>query len=174
MLSRGVSLCDSFSLTDIQNEVLKSKQTKFIRDGLYYKDLNMDIFVFKYGVIVLWGEDDSIEKFNYELFEEYSTKWTPPESRNKDDFSYAFGNDSFAVTKDHIYLDKNTFEIKQALSYVIGQSLKLSQLEGLILNTIDSTSEIPQGLAKRGRISKSKRMINKLRGNFTYSIPLLT
>lgn len=122
-----------------------------------------DLFIFEYGVIVMWGytakeeesflvdlarfeceklsaEDVQAENFNY-----YITKSYQPRIYN-----------DFITLRD----DKN-YMLKLSISHGLAQSVKISLFEELVDNTIEDTQDIPQQIAQTGSVEMSRQEIMK-------------
>ncbi|CAI5758447.1 unnamed protein product [Candida verbasci] len=122
-----------------------------------------DIFIFEYGVVVMWGytikeenaflvdlakfeseklsqEDIQIEEFNY-----YITKSYQPRIYN-----------DFITLKDD-----NNYMLKLSISHALAQSVKISLFEELVDNTIEDTQDIPQQIAQTGKVEMTRDEIMK-------------
>lgn len=122
-----------------------------------------EIFVFEYGVVVMWGytireeqsflidlshfeneklsnEDVQIEEFNY-----YVTKSYQPR----------IYNDFITLSDDSNYM------LKLSISHAVSQSVKISLFEELVNNTIEDTQDIPQQIASTGKVEMSRNEIMK-------------
>ncbi|KAI5966085.1 RMD1 [Candida margitis] len=122
-----------------------------------------DLFVFEYGVVIMWGftrkeeaaflddlakfeseklsaEDIQVEEFNY-----YITKSYQPRIYN-----------DFITLKD----DEN-YMLKLSISHALAQSVKISLFEELVDNTIEDTQDIPQQIAHTGKVEMSRDEIMK-------------
>lgn len=126
-------------------------------------DNHTDLFIFEYGVVVLWGftlkeeqafltdlakfemeklstEDVQVEEFNYYITKSYQPR----------------------IYNDFITLrDGSNYMIKLSISHAISQSVKISLFEELVDNTIEDTQEIPQQIASSGKVGMSKDEIMK-------------
>ncbi|KAH3679499.1 hypothetical protein WICMUC_000944 [Wickerhamomyces mucosus] len=122
-----------------------------------------DVFLFEYGVVVLWGftlreeqaflndlakfeseklaaEDIQVEEFNYYITKSYQPR----------------------IYNDFITLrDGSNYMLKLSISHAISQSVKISLFEELVDNTIEDTQDIPQQIASAGKVSLSKDEIMK-------------
>lgn len=122
-----------------------------------------EIFIFEYGVIVMWGysireeqsflidlsnfeneklsnEDIQIEEFNYYITKSYQPR---------------IYNDFITLSDDSNYM------LKLSISHAIGQSVKISLFEELVNNTIEDTQDIPQQIASTGKVEMSRNEIMK-------------
>lgn len=126
-------------------------------------DRHTDVFIFEYGVVVLWGftlreeqaflsdlakfeneklaqEDVQVEEFNYYITKSYQPR----------------------IYNDFITLrDGSNYMLKLSISHAISQSVKISLFEELVDNTIEDTQDIPQQIASAGKVGMSKEEIMK-------------
>jgi uncharacterized Rmd1/YagE family protein len=126
-------------------------------------DWHTDVFIFEYGVVVLWGftlreeqaflsdlakfemeklaaEDVQVEEFNYYITKSYQPR----------------------IYNDFITLrDGSNYMLKLSISHAISQSVKISLFEELVDNTIEDTQDIPQQIASAGKVGMSKDEIMK-------------
>lgn len=122
-----------------------------------------EIFIFEYGVIVMWGysireeqaflidlsnfeneklsnEDIQVEEFNYYITKSYQPR---------------IYNDFITLSDDSNYM------LKLSISHAIGQSVKISLFEELVNNTIEDTQDIPQQIADTGKVEMNRNEIMK-------------
>lgn len=122
-----------------------------------------ELFIFEYGVIVMWGytikeeqaflidlsnfeneklsnEDIQIEEFNYYITKSYQPR---------------IYNDFITLSDDSNYM------LKLSISHAIGQSVKISLFEELVNNTIEDTQDIPQQIANTGKVEMNRNEIMK-------------
>lgn len=122
-----------------------------------------EIFIFEYGVIVMWGysireeqsflidlsnfeneklsnEDIQIEEFNYYITKSYQPR---------------IYNDFITLSDDSNYM------LKLSISHAVGQSVKISLFEELVNNTIEDTQDIPQQIADTGKVEMNRNEIMK-------------
>lgn len=122
---------------------------------------NADLFFFPYGAMVGWGLNKEQGLQYLKLVDDYATQKT--DEVETDEFTYIRG-DVMKVTEDEIslpYLDKFN---KLAVSHAIAQSVKLGAFELAIHNTFLLTRQIPEELAKHGKIFLSRREIRRKMG----------
>lgn len=122
-----------------------------------------EIFLFEYGVVVMWGysikeeqsflidlsnfeneklsnEDIQIEEFNFYITKSYQPR---------------IYNDFITLSDDSNYM------LKLSISHAIGQSVKISLFEELVNNTIEDTQDIPQQIASTGKVEMNRNEIMK-------------
>ena len=121
-----------------------------------------DAFFFPYGVAVFWGIDHEaglkIIKEEISVFEQHTTK-----DIETDIFTYEYG-DTAKVADDEIILPNHDILTKLAISQGIAQSVKLGTFETSVQKTFKLTKQIPEDLAKHGRIPLSRREIRRKMG----------
>ena len=74
------------------------------------------------------------------------------------------GNPQRPIRSDRIRLNSLQLEEKLALSYAMAQSSKLFVFETKVLNAVEATRYLPRELSLHGRITSSKKDLNKLIG----------
>ena len=120
-----------------------------------------DVFYYPYGVVVFWGFLESEEHEFLGLLKRFEK-----ESLLKielDEFQFSYGN-KIKIEEDEIILHKKEPLLKLAISYAIGQSIKLTVFEETIANTVEFSSQVPKELARHGKISLSRKEISKKMG----------
>ncbi len=120
-----------------------------------------DIFYFSYGVVVFWGLLEEQERDILATIAEFGKQ--PLAKAEIDEFTFSYG-DSMKIEEDEIILQNKSTLTKLSISYGIAQSVKLSTFEGVIQNTIDNSQHLPDDLAKKGKISLSRKEISKKMG----------
>ncbi|RIA92825.1 hypothetical protein C1645_820125 [Glomus cerebriforme] len=122
-----------------------------------------EIFLFEYGVVVIWGMKENEEKnLLYELVP-FEDEKLASEDVETEEFRYHYA----ASYQPRIYNDvitlKNSgnYMIKLTISHAIAQSVKMTLFEGLIEETIEATKHIPQTMAETGKVQMSRSAITK-------------
>lgn len=144
-------------------EKLRTKyKTSLIREVLHLEigaaenSEPADVFFFPYGSCVCWGLNKEQGHEILHLAREFEHQ--PSGYVETDEFTYVYG-DASKVAEDEIILPNRDVLTKAALSHGIAQSVKLGQFEVAIQKTFDSSKDIPEDLAKHGRIGLSRREI---------------
>jgi uncharacterized Rmd1/YagE family protein len=117
------------------------------------KGSKKDIFYFPYGIVVFWGFTEEEEKpliASLKAFEK-----DPLLKIELDEFRFSYG-EKMKIIDDEIILQKKDVLTKLAVSYSIGQSVKLTVFEEVIARTIDNSKQISKDLADKGKISLSR------------------
>jgi len=117
-----------------------------------------DIFFFSYGVIVCWGLSEEQEQQFVEKVKRVEIDPNPRIERDLYDFSY--GDVPF-IQRDEIILSNKDALTKLAISYGLGQSVKLTVFEETIDKTIKKTKHLPEDLARKGKIFLSRKEISQ-------------
>lgn len=126
-------------------------------------DKQPDLFIFEYGVIVMWGFTEREEKALLNDVEKFEKEKLAEEDVQVEQFNY-YITQSYQprIYNDFITLrDGSNYMIKLSISHAIAQSVKISLFEELVDNTIEDTQDIPQEIASSGKVSMSKEDIMK-------------
>jgi len=140
-------------------------KTTIFRDVLHV-ELNSekesgDVFFFAYGALVCWSMKKEIE-------EQLLVEILPFEDQHReevefDEFTFIYG-DTAKIADDEIVLPSQDVLAKIATSQGIAQSVKLGTFEIAIQKSFNQSKNIPENLAKEGRISLSRQEIRKKMG----------
>ncbi|KAH9926750.1 uncharacterized protein B0H18DRAFT_1118819 [Fomitopsis serialis] len=121
------------------------------RDGHAHTDGEQEgaeIFMFKYGTVVLWGMTEAQEKRFLSSIKRFEVDKLAPHAVEMEDLNYYYANYS------RIYNDVITLRVgtKLSLSHALSQSVKISLFEELISSTIEETKDIPEIISETGKI----------------------
>ena len=162
---RCTSYCtaSSYNIPELFKYLLDKGPTLLFQDVVHFevkegKKTKGDVFFFSYGAIVSWGLTELEEKAcidHVKKFENDSNKKT-----EIDELSYQYG-DLIEIKEDVITLQNKSALTKLAVSHGIAQSVKLAIFEILIQKTIGLTKALPSELARKGKISLSRKQISK-------------
>lgn len=125
------------------------------------KGIRRDIFYFPYGATIFWGFTEDEEKGILELLKKFERESVAKIER--DEFSFAYG-DKMKISEDEIVLPKKDPITKLAVSYAIGQSVKLTVFEEAIARTVEETKFLPKNLARKGKIPLSRKETSQKMG----------
>ncbi|MCX7343274.1 MAG: RMD1 family protein [Proteobacteria bacterium] len=115
---------------------------------------------FAYGSVVFWNHTTEEEKGVLAKIANFVT--SPLSNIQEDVFTYNYGNETLIEEEeDHIILQSNDPLLKISLSYGLSQSVKLSNFEYEIDQTIQRTRHLPAELAEKGKISLSRKKISQ-------------
>jgi uncharacterized Rmd1/YagE family protein len=142
---------------------------KLYRDVLHISSIDTpaDIFIFNHGSIVCWGLKKKQEQQWLKRLQSYAS--APLPIVETDHFCFRFGEETQIDTHerfkvDIITLDSDNPQIKLAISYALGQSVKLEAFEEAIKIAIQKNSPLPEEIAARGSIKLSRQAISRRMG----------
>ncbi|KAI8317936.1 DUF155-domain-containing protein [Martensiomyces pterosporus] len=125
--------------------------------------IKSEVFIFDYGVVVIWGMDERHEKEFLQELEPFEVEKVDEDDIEIEELEFYFNptaqsriyNDviSLRTTKGHM--------AKLAISHAIAQATKLSLYEGLVDETIEATRHIPQRMAESGTVEMTRKGLIK-------------
>ncbi|KAL7415958.1 hypothetical protein BDY24DRAFT_380627 [Mrakia frigida] len=125
------------------------------------KRTKAEVFLFEYGVVVIWGMSLEEEKRFLSSLKRFSVERLAPEDIEEEDLGFYYASYS-RVYNDVITLKKgSSYMTKLSLSHALAQSVKLSFFEGAVSNTIDQTKHIPEEISTSGKIGLPRVEIMK-------------
>ncbi|HCS12633.1 MAG TPA: sad1-interacting factor 2, partial [Zetaproteobacteria bacterium] len=121
-------LAKHFNFDALQEHFATAYRTCVYRNALHVKDAAGDVFLFDYGVVVLWGTGHDSEK---RILDQLSVFLEEPlEEPIGDYFTFDLAADGATrIRSDHITLNSSDIMVKLAVSHGLAQSCKLSELE---------------------------------------------
>ncbi|VEU19453.1 DEKNAAC100435 [Brettanomyces naardenensis] len=125
--------------------------------------LSTDLFIFEYGVVVLWGFSKKEEHAFLDDLARFENEKLADEDVQAEEFNY-YVTQSYQprIYNDFISLrDDSNYMTKLSISYAISQSVKISLFEELVDNTIEDTQDIPQQISETGKVEMTKDEIMK-------------
>jgi len=157
-----------FIYKDWRGDKRATENNDFIRlsskgGEIYVSDKQPDLFIFEYGVIVMWGFTEREEKAFLSDLENYEMEKLAIEDVQIENLNY-YITKSYQprIYNDFITLnDGSNYLLKLSISHALAQSVKISLFEELVDNSIEDTQDIPQQIASMGKISMSKEDIMK-------------
>lgn len=154
-----ISTAETYDLHGLAMALEDVEFINFYTDALHaaYKEWN--IFIFRYGCVVLWNVPTEAETQFLTFLQKFAQNVINPVY---EEFEYSFASKP-RFFQDKITLTKTRSHALQmlAVSYGLSQAIKLSAFEARIDNTIEMTKNIPQELAHRGKISLARKEISK-------------
>lgn len=155
----------TYALKPLHEDLRTRYRTTYFRDLLYIEIEGQpgpaDVFFFSFGAVVTWGLSKEKALEILRLVEPYQND--PVEELERDEFTFFYGEQA-KIYEDEICLpDRNSLS-KLALSYAIAQSVKLGTFETSIQRTFNQTRQLPEDLAKMGKILLSRCEIRKKMG----------
>ncbi|ODV92368.1 hypothetical protein CANCADRAFT_30539 [Tortispora caseinolytica NRRL Y-17796] len=120
-----------------------------------------DIFIFEYGVCVLWGFTEAEERRFLRELERFEVEKLDNDDVEVEEFNYYITQDyQPRIYNDFITLrDARSYMTKLSISHAIAQSVKISLFEELVDDTIEDTQALPQEIAVSGKIHMSRKKI---------------
>lgn len=150
---------ESYPIPALETRLKQQWPTTLYRDVVHATLAEgSDVFFFSYGVVICWGLSEEQE---LRLIDQVRPlAHMPMERIERDRFRFDYG-EALRVHRDEILLPARDGLTKLAISYALAQSVKLSGFEETINNTIELTKHLPKELARKGRISLSRREISQ-------------
>ncbi|KAJ1740580.1 sporulation protein rmd1 [Coemansia sp. RSA 989] len=128
-----------------------------------YVPIKSEVFLFDYGVVVIWGMTEQHEKEFLRELEPFEVEKVDEDDIETEELEFYINskaqsriyNDviSLRTTKGHM--------AKLAISHAIAQATKLSLYESLVDETIEATRYIPQRMAESGTVEMTRKGLIK-------------
>ncbi|KAJ2892084.1 hypothetical protein MKZ38_010278 [Zalerion maritima] len=124
-----------------------------------------EIFLFEYGVVVIWGMTEAQEA---KLLKDVA-RWSPVEKLDEEQIEAEYFNFYYTreyqarIYNDFITLrrgDKSNYMTKLAISHGLAQSVKTNLYEELIAVELEGSKDLPAQIAMAGKMAMSKTEIN--------------
>lgn len=122
-----------------------------------------DVFIFEYGVVIMWGYTTKEELAFLEDLARFESEKLSSEDIQVEEFNY-YITTSYQprIYNDFITLrDDSNYMLKLSISHALAQSVKISLFEELVDNTIEDTQDIPQQIAHTGKVEMTRDEIMK-------------
>lgn len=160
---RCLSACTAtaYNIPSLFESLKQGNKTSLFRNVVHLELKSGNVFFFPYGSIVCWGLTPEEETPLFTLLKSFEQQ--PMETIEYDLFSYDLGETS-KISKDEILLPNLNALTLLSMSHGLAQSVKLNVFETTIQKTFDSMKNIPEDLAKRGKISLSRSEIRRKMG----------
>ncbi|KAJ1940990.1 sporulation protein rmd1, partial [Linderina macrospora] len=128
-----------------------------------YIPIKSEVFIFDYGVVVIWGMEERHEKEFLRELEPFELEKVDEEDIETEELEFYFNPHSQSrVYNDVISLRTTKGHMpKLAISHAIAQATKLSLYEGLVDETIEATRHIPQRMAESGTVEMTRKGLIK-------------
>lgn len=162
MRCSSYSTCEKY---DVDSLFLSRKEDlggRKFRDVFHFKKDSGDVFCFPFGSVILWNFSEEEEKA---ILNDLSLYRVHIEKIVESDFYTFRYNKQFGMQENEIILQTQDIELKLAVSHALAQSSKLGMFEKKIGQTISVAKCFPQELAKKGKISLSRKEISKKMGH---------
>lgn len=147
---------DEIKIDNLKNLTVISIQTK-----------DKIIFIFEYGVLLLWGFDEEeeiqisdIAFSNCKLL--IVSKDYNELLKNQNNFYYFTKGETFNISnRNKITIESNDLNEIMSIAYALGQNTILCHYELEVANTIEETKRIPIEMRDKGEITLSKKEISR-------------
>ncbi len=121
---------------------------------------DLEFFIFPYGCISAWGLNEEEEISFIDSIKEFQIN--PLQDYTVDTSNYDYGDETnIEEEEDAMVLESTDPLIKLSLSHGLTQSVKLEAFELKIAKTIEKTRNLPDELAKMGKISMSRKKLSQ-------------
>jgi uncharacterized Rmd1/YagE family protein len=155
----------SYKIKPLADSLKENFKTTLYRDVAHIEAVvenkACDVFYFPYGAVVCWGISRD-QGFRFlELAKDYEQQHSI--EIETDEFTYSQG-ELPKIVDDEIFLPVIDTLTKLAISHGVAQSVKLGTFESALQKTFKHTRQIPENLAKQGKISLSRREIRRKMG----------
>jgi uncharacterized Rmd1/YagE family protein len=124
-----------------------------------------NIFIFDYGIIVLWAFDEEKEEEIINLYTSHAKILLNAFKKDKTSkivqtYHYLKA-ENFSIARGRINIESNDLTEKLAISYALAQETTLKHYEDDVAETIEETKKIPIDMREKGEISLSKKEISR-------------
>ncbi|KAJ6486939.1 hypothetical protein C8R45DRAFT_996522 [Mycena sanguinolenta] len=142
-----------------EEEEEHSQETAKKRSKFDTTTTEAEIFLFDYGVTVIWGMTEPQERRFLSSLKRFEVEKLAPDEVEMEDLNFYYANYS-RIYNDVITLRKgSSYMTKLSLSHAISQSVKISLFENLISSTIEETKDIPEIIATTGKVGMPHKEI---------------
>lgn len=155
------NLGDVFITAREEQDLLSNERSIRYRDAIHISLPGGEAWLFDYGVLVFWGVD---EDERMALLNRLQSDERLLDAIRQEHFRFTTGGQDFRISQDNITLSDDNSLTRLAISHALAQSLKLAEYEWQAQRTIQDHSDLPEALAKTGKISLGRREIAKIRG----------
>lgn len=154
---RSYKFYENFNYKEITQNAIDTFRAKVLKDAVIIEK-GGHAFIFKHGIAILWDIED--EAFFFKKLSSSSASCKVSEELN-----YKHSSDHhIKIEMDTVYLDKLDELTMLSVSFAIAQSIKLSEFEGAMLESLSETEHIPKELAQYGQVPMKRKEIAKERG----------
>ncbi len=166
MRCTGYCTAASYDIARLFQFLQVSGSAQLFRDVIHMQSkdeagIKRDIFYYPYGAVLFWGFSEEEERSILSSLKKFERDPLP--RVEVDEFEFAYG-DKMQVERDKIILQKKDPVTKLAVSYAIGQSVKLTVFEEAISRSIELSKQLPKELATRGKIPLSRKETSRKMG----------
>ncbi|KAI6251017.1 Sad1-interacting factor 2 [Erysiphe necator] len=153
---------NSNHIKNVENIIDDGQMTSENNLNLETQAYTPEIFIFEYGVVVIWGMSPQHEQQFLKEIARFENEKLDPDDIETECFNFYYTQEyQPQIYNDFISLrDKGAYMTKLAISHALAQSVKTSLFEELVDNTIETCKDIPGQIANTGKISLSRTQIN--------------
>ncbi|KAJ2709307.1 sporulation protein rmd1 [Coemansia spiralis] len=130
-----------------------------------YVPIKSEVFIFDYGVVVIWGMTEQHEKEFLSELEPFEVEKVDEDDIETEELEFYIN----AKAQSRVYNDVISLRTtkghmpKLAIAHAIAQATKLSLYEALVDETIEATRHIPQRMAESGTVEMTRKgLIRKI------------
>lgn len=152
---------EAYNIKDLFSNIGKKFISTLYQDVIHAQFKEGDAFFFPYGVIVFWGIQKGDDKILMDEVEPFEIE--PNDDIETDKFIYTI-DEKVRVQHAEIILPNTNILTLLSVSHALAQSVKLNTFEQIVRVAVQSVGNIPQDLAKKGRIPLSKKQIRQKMG----------
>lgn len=157
----------SYQMKPLFDELRFRFKAEMIREVIHAEillDQNLiHAFFFPYGVVVCWGMNREKGSAILNVLKDFETG--PVDDLEIDEFTYSTGEKALKVVEDEISLTEDDVLVKLAFSHAIAQSVKLGSFEVRMQKAFVLAQQLPEDLAKKGKIGLSRKQICQKMGS---------
>jgi uncharacterized Rmd1/YagE family protein len=157
----AINFGDLYLAAPVDPELLSNERGVRYRDAVHISLPSGEAWMLDYGVIVFWAVDEDERRA---LLHRLHLGDNVVTESQQEHFRFVTSGNELRISRDTITLADNDPLTRLAVSHALAQSLKLVEYESQAQSTIHEYSELPQELARTGKISLSRRAIAKIRG----------
>ncbi|KAL5612655.1 hypothetical protein BROUX41_004250 [Berkeleyomyces rouxiae] len=162
--STGSDMDGGFNRNDLLNLSSEHCADSVIDDSptLDTKVHTPEVFVFEYGVVVIWGMSEIDEKRFLKEISKFEIEPRSKDAIQLELFNFYYTHEYQArIYNDFITLrDRQNYMTKLAISHALAQSVQTSLFEDLVGLAIEECKDIPSQIALTGKIDLSRKQIN--------------
>jgi len=162
---------DSYNLNNkLKGVISLGYHMQLIERVIYARSIetnkNIDIFIFNFGCVVIWGANEQEESEILAKIKYIEKGRLTEKHYEYNNFNYNSESDKTYIDEENnlIYLGNKSENIKLSISHALAQSVKLEELEQYVEKLLKQTESIQKELAAKGSVSLSKSAISKQLG----------
>ena len=139
-------------------------KTSQIKDAVLYEAHDGMVYIFEYGVVVIWDMEYDDELRLLDTIMPFASMILKNPKEDTIEFYQDNSVEKMHVKDDVVVAKEDTPLIRLALSHALAQSVKLEEFEEFVEETIAKTQHIPLALAKDGVVPLGRKEVSRERG----------